>query len=37
MSEKLVKTVLSLPIHSELDEEQLIYIVDSIKEFFVKN
>ena len=35
MSEKLVKTVLSLPIHSELDEEQLGYIVKSVREFYM--
>ena len=34
VSEKLVKTVLSLPMHTELDEEQLEYIVENIKEFF---
>lgn len=34
VSEKLVKTVLSLPMHTELDEEQLEYIVISLKEFF---
>lgn len=34
VSEKLVKSVLSLPMHTELDEEQLEYIVENIKEFF---
>ncbi len=34
VSEKLVKSVLSLPMHTELDEVQLEYIVESIKEFF---
>lgn len=34
ISEKLGKTVLSLPMHTELTEEQLEYIVNSIKEFF---
>ncbi len=32
-AEKLSQTVLSLPMHTELTEEQLIYIVSSIKEF----
>jgi dTDP-4-amino-4,6-dideoxygalactose transaminase len=35
VSEKLTETVLSLPMHTELDEEQLIYITELIKEFFV--
>ncbi len=34
VSENLAKTVLSLPMHTELDEEQLEYIVNQIKEFF---
>ncbi len=33
-SEQLCKEVLSLPMHTELDEEQLSYIVENIKEFF---
>ncbi len=33
-SEKLAKMVLSLPMHTELTEEQLGYIVGMIKEFF---
>ena len=33
-SEKLAETVLSLPMHTELTEEQLKYIVNSVKEFF---
>jgi len=33
VSEALCKTVLSLPMHTELDEEQLQYISDSIIEF----
>jgi dTDP-4-amino-4,6-dideoxygalactose transaminase len=33
VSEKLTKTVLSLPLHTELDEEQLDYIVSNIKTF----
>ena len=36
-AEKLADTVLSLPMHTELIEEQLEYIVNSIKEFFIKN
>ena len=34
VSEHLAETVLSLPMHTELKEEQLEYITDSIKEFF---
>ncbi|MBR2262296.1 MAG: DegT/DnrJ/EryC1/StrS family aminotransferase [Paludibacteraceae bacterium] len=34
VAEKLSKTVLSLPMHTELDEEQLNYIVEEIKRFF---
>jgi len=34
VSEKLSETVLSLPMHTELDEEQLIYITGAVKEFF---
>ncbi len=37
IAEKICQTVLSLPMHTELDDEQLNYIVESIKEFFVKN
>jgi dTDP-4-amino-4,6-dideoxygalactose transaminase len=37
VSEKLVKTVLSLPMHTELDEEQLEYIVAAVKEFYKKS
>lgn len=33
-SEKLGETVLSLPMHTELDEGQLEYIVKVVKEFF---
>ncbi len=33
VSEKLANSVLSLPIHTEMDEEQLSYICDSIKRF----
>jgi dTDP-4-amino-4,6-dideoxygalactose transaminase len=31
---QLCKEVISLPMHSELDEEQLAYIVWNIQEFF---
>jgi len=34
MSEKLTQTVLSLPVHPGLEEEQLEYIVKNIKEFY---
>ncbi|MCG6188140.1 DegT/DnrJ/EryC1/StrS family aminotransferase [Maribellus maritimus] len=34
--EQLAETVLSLPMHTELTEKQLKYIVDSIKIFFKK-
>ncbi len=34
VSEKLAETVLSLPMHTELLEDQLKFIVDAIKEFF---
>lgn len=37
VSEKLCNTVLSLPMHTELKEEQLNYIIRSIKEYFKKN
>lgn len=33
VSERLSATVLSLPIHTEMDEEQLSYICDSIRAF----
>ncbi|MEN8250781.1 MAG: DegT/DnrJ/EryC1/StrS family aminotransferase [Bacteroidota bacterium] len=35
VSEQLAETVLSLPMHTELDEEQLGYIVSAMKEFFM--
>ncbi len=35
VSEQLSRTVLSLPMHTELTEEQLEYIVDSVREFFI--
>jgi UDP-2-acetamido-2-deoxy-ribo-hexuluronate aminotransferase len=34
VSEMLAETVLSLPMHTELTEEQLGFIVNSVKEFF---
>ena len=34
--EKLAETVLSLPMHTELTEKQVEYIIDSIKSFFLK-
>jgi UDP-2-acetamido-2-deoxy-ribo-hexuluronate aminotransferase len=34
VSEKLVEQVLSLPIHTEMTEDEQAYIVDQIKEFF---
>jgi dTDP-4-amino-4,6-dideoxygalactose transaminase len=33
ITEQLSKTVLSLPIHTEMDEEQLLYICNTIKDF----
>lgn len=36
VSEKLCKTVLSLPMHTELDEKQLEYITGTIRKFFGK-
>jgi dTDP-4-amino-4,6-dideoxygalactose transaminase len=33
VSEHLCETVLSLPMHTELEDEQLRYITDSIIEF----
>ncbi|NCB08022.1 MAG: DegT/DnrJ/EryC1/StrS family aminotransferase [Bacteroidia bacterium] len=35
VSEQLAETVLSLPMHTELTEEQLGYIVNTVKEFFI--
>ncbi|MEQ8425058.1 MAG: DegT/DnrJ/EryC1/StrS family aminotransferase, partial [Cyclobacteriaceae bacterium] len=32
-SEKLSETVISLPIHTEMSEDQLSFIVDVVKEF----
>lgn len=37
VSEALARQVLSLPMHSELDDEQLNYITNSIKEFLSEN
>jgi len=37
VAEELSKTVMSLPMHTELDEEQLNYIVTNIKEFINSN
>ena len=34
VSEKLSEQVLSLPMHTELTEEQLNYITSAIREFF---
>ena len=34
ISTQLCKEVLSLPIHTEMDDEQLIYITETIKDFF---
>ena len=33
---KLVEEVMSLPMHTELDEEQLAYITSAVREFFAK-
>ncbi len=37
VTEELSSKVLSLPMHTELDEEQLNYIADAVKEFINKN
>ncbi len=34
VSEQLCKEVLSIPIHTELKEDEMLYIVDTIKAFF---
>lgn len=34
VSEELTKTVLSLPMHTEMNEQQLSFISDSIRQFF---
>lgn len=36
VAEKLVNSVLSLPMHTELDEEQLKYIVEAVQRFHAK-
>jgi dTDP-4-amino-4,6-dideoxygalactose transaminase len=36
VAEKLMDCVLSLPMHTELDEEQLEYITSSVLEFVNK-
>ncbi len=35
VTDALCREVISLPIHSELDEETLAYVCDSVREFFV--
>ena len=37
VTEMLCKSVISLPIHTELDDEQLKYITDNILEFVNSN
>ncbi|MEO1437318.1 MAG: DegT/DnrJ/EryC1/StrS family aminotransferase [Bacteroidota bacterium] len=34
VAEQLTKEVLSLPMHTELDEDALAYIVEQIKNFY---
>jgi dTDP-4-amino-4,6-dideoxygalactose transaminase len=34
VTNQLVKEVISLPMHTELDDEQISFIADSVKEFF---
>ena len=36
VAEQLARQVLSLPMHTEMDEEQLLYITDRINNFFKK-
>lgn len=36
LTESLCECVISLPIHTEMDEEQLSYIIKTVKEFFNK-
>lgn len=36
VSEKLCKTVLSLPMHTELDNEQQKYIIENVRSFFAR-
>ena len=35
ITNQLVKEVISLPMHTELDDEQIEFITDSVKEFFL--
>jgi UDP-2-acetamido-2-deoxy-ribo-hexuluronate aminotransferase len=37
ITEKLCDSVLSLPVHTEMDEETLYFIADNVKEFFRKS
>ena len=37
VAEQLAKEVLSLPMHTELDNEQLEHITNTLKEFIIKN
>lgn len=37
ISEKAAEEVLSLPMHTELTEEQLVYVTDTVKEFYRKS
>ena len=37
VTEKLCESVLSLPVHTEMDEETLYFIADNVKEFFRKS
>jgi len=37
VSESLAKEVLSLPMHTELDEEQQMFIIDKVMNFFTKS
>lgn len=34
VTEELCRSVLSLPMHTEMDEEMLGYITDTVKEFW---
>lgn len=34
-TERLCDTVISLPIHTEMNEEQMVYIVEKVKAFFI--
>jgi dTDP-4-amino-4,6-dideoxygalactose transaminase len=36
VTNQLVKEVISLPMHTELDDEQIKFITDSVLEFFNK-